>query len=177
MKHLSFVLAIVLYTSCTEMKNSSMSSGDKKTSINFKLPIISQKPFTGSIVEFNEVKVNPTFMEVARKSQYCDTLKVSWDSYQDTTIWRDLNRRLSDSVLNSISFDGFEVKTDYSKCIYKEWLGPGILFPFYPVYIINATTEIKYFPGKDGYAFGIQEALDSNGIWRPIEGRGFDCLW
>jgi hypothetical protein len=45
---------------------------------------------------------------------------------------------------------------------------------YYPVYIVNQTPNTKLFIGKDGHIFAIQEALDEEGYWRPIEGRGFD---
>jgi hypothetical protein len=111
---------------------------------------------------------------VALKSLPVDTLNIPSSPYQDSSIWKDLNRHIYDSLFNNLSYDGFEIRTDYTSSVYKEWLGPGKLFPFYPIYIINKTSEIKYFPGKDSYAFGIQEAVDTNGTWRPIEGRGFD---
>lgn len=45
---------------------------------------------------------------------------------------------------------------------------------FFPVFLVNETKDIKALQGKDSYVFAIQEAKDSNGIWRPIEQRGFD---
>lgn len=44
----------------------------------------------------------------------------------------------------------------------------------FPVFIVNETPLTKTIEGKDGHLFAIQEAKDSNGMWRPIEQRGFD---
>ena len=45
---------------------------------------------------------------------------------------------------------------------------------FFPVFIPNETGETKLLFGKDNYVYGIQEARDSTGEWRPIEHRGSD---
>ena len=40
----------------------------------------------------------------------------------------------------------------------------------YPVFLYNETTRPKVLWGKESRVFAIQEAVDSSGWWRPIEG-------
>lgn len=42
---------------------------------------------------------------------------------------------------------------------------------FFPVFLINETSTTLAVQGQNSYLFAIQEAKDSNGIWRPIETR------
>jgi hypothetical protein len=174
MKHLISILAFFMLFSCGEKRQQIVPVSKTNDETEFKIPIISQNHITDAIVDFPTKNINSSFFEVAVKTFPSDTLKISLDFYQDSSVWKDLNRHIYDTIFNNVSYDGFEIQTDYSSSVYKTWLGPGKLFQFYPIYIINKTSRNKYFPGKDSYAFGIQEAVDTNGIWRPIEGRGFD---
>ncbi|MBX2876283.1 MAG: hypothetical protein KTR30_29455 [Saprospiraceae bacterium] len=40
---------------------------------------------------------------------------------------------------------------------------------YFPVFIVNENNSTHSLSGKDSRVFAIQEALDSNGNWRPIE--------
>ena len=45
---------------------------------------------------------------------------------------------------------------------------------YFPVYVVNQSTKPQLFAAKDNHVFAIQEAMDKEGKWRPIEMRGFD---
>lgn len=40
---------------------------------------------------------------------------------------------------------------------------------YFPVFVVNENSSLHSLSGKDSRVFAIQEALDSNGNWRPIE--------
>ncbi|MBS1941056.1 MAG: hypothetical protein JST38_09285 [Bacteroidetes bacterium] len=74
---------------------------------------------------------------------------------------------------DSVSTDGLQLMIDYpTTFILKDpFLKKD---PQYPAYLYNETSGPKVIWGKDSRLFAIQEALDSSGIWRPIEGQPFD---
>ncbi len=69
----------------------------------------------------------------------------------------------------SIGTDGLQITSDYSSTILINdgYSGDG---PKYPVFLYNETTRPKVLWGKDSRVFALQEAVDSSGQWRPIEG-------
>ncbi len=42
---------------------------------------------------------------------------------------------------------------------------------YFPVFLINETSRTLAMQAQNSYVFSIQEAKDSNGVWRPIETR------
>ena len=74
---------------------------------------------------------------------------------------------------DSIGTDGLQLSLDYATTILLKdpHFNTG---PKYPVFLYNETTKSKVLWGKDGRLFAIQEAIDSSGRWRPIEGRPND---
>ncbi|MBK6839003.1 MAG: hypothetical protein IPG90_12750 [Bacteroidetes bacterium] len=75
---------------------------------------------------------------------------------------------------DTLRTDGFEIYSDYKTKVSKiDYTGMKGKY-FYPVYLVNHTPTTKVMIGKDSYVFAIQEALDTNHDWRPIEGSGFE---
>ena len=78
---------------------------------------------------------------------------------------------------DTLSSDGLQIYTDYDKTIVaKLYSGATKGSVFFPVDVVNETTEPKIFVAKDDYVFAIQEALDTSSYnrWYAIEERGFD---
>ncbi len=119
-----------------------------------------------------EEYVSEFFPKFVGKYKYTDTLHLSDRWTKDTTLKNDFIWDYSGLDTDKLTFNGFEIIPDYSTTIYWHMYGP--CNAYYPVYIVNETSEIKEFFGKDGHVFGLEEALDSSKYWRPIEGRGFD---
>lgn len=101
--------------------------------------------------------------------------KVDLKNERDSMEYQDLieeglaMRRSRDSV----STDGLQLMMDYPTTFKLE--DPYMKTDAqYPVYIYNETSGPKILWGKDRRVFAIQEALDSSGTWRPIEGQPFD---
>lgn len=140
----------------------------------FSKPIIVQKLSKDSAVLFFKVFIDDFFPRFVGKYKFTDTLKITEvrtpDNESRKSYFDDRLVGQTDSTLT----DGLEILTDYSSNVVWNPYGDKQANIFYPVYIINQTPNRKALLGKDGYVFGLQEALDTNGYWRPIEGRGFD---
>ena len=75
--------------------------------------------------------------------------------------------------IGNINLGTFEVVADYKSSVYPgadDSRFSNVQYSFYPVYLINYGPHTKLLEMKDRRIYGIQEALDSNGQWRPIEG-------
>jgi hypothetical protein len=134
----------------------------------FSKPVIDQPVSKGSMKYISSGFVNAIFPDFAGKYKFCDTLLIPTKPVNDTSYQSDF----IDDLPDSITTDGFEIIPDYNSSIRRPLYGNQLCY--YPVYIVNETKSSKAFLGKDLYVFGLQEALDTNGTWRPIEGRGFD---
>lgn len=140
----------------------------------FKLPVIKQVKTNDTINYFKGEymsEVSPVFV---MKSKFCDTLYLPIKREQDTIFENDRVNEYDFKITDTLSSDGFELFTDYKTTIpwMNYWNNTGNYY--YPVYVVNQTPTTKIFYGKDGYVFAIQEALDSNRVWRPIERRAYD---
>lgn len=145
----------------------------KESSI-FTKPLISQPQSKDSLKYIEIDFINGFFPSFVGKYKFTDTLLIETKRVRDTTYLKDfIDERMvwrSDSLMT----DGFELISDYSATIHRNDYETKYANYYYPVYLINQTPTSKEFIGKDGHIFGLQEALDTNGKWRPIEGRGFD---
>lgn len=168
MKTTTTILLLTILFSCNQTDKT-----HQEISI-FTKPIISQPITEDSIKYINADFVDDFFPRFVGKHKFADTLFIADKRVRDTTYSKDfIDERLvwrSDSLIT----DGFELIPDYSSVVYRNEYESKYANYYYPVYLINQTPTIKAFIGKDGYVFGLQEALDTNGQWRPIEGRGFD---
>ena len=71
-----------------------------------------------------------------------------------------------------VSSDGLEVVADYSCTVMHTEQHDSVAHPMFPVYVANATPQIKYVYGASSRLYAIQEARDRRGRWRPIERVG-----
>jgi hypothetical protein len=156
---------------------------EKQNQDKFNLPTIIHKYKTDNTILFSEESVAQIDPRVLNKYKFSDTIRIPDEKnkekeYGSTKSHFDYGLvGLTDSTLT----DGLEIVTDYTNDISFNQYGESKLYNYYPVYVVNQTPNPKGFLGKDGIAFGLQEALDTAGVWRPIEGRGWDfcgcCKW
>lgn len=163
-------LIIIFLISCNKTNKT------QKPSSFFTKPIIEQPPIKDSVKYFEADFVNGSFPLFAGKFKFNDTLFLNNILVTDSTFKKDYIYEARVGLSDSLMCDGFEIISDYYTSVYQfEYtLKNKYANYYYPVYIINQTPSIKAFVGKDGYVYGLQEALDKNGRWRPIEGLGLD---
>ncbi len=144
---------------------------------SFTLPFVVQAS-TKDIIELSKSDfLNHTWFQFHGKYKFRDTLHLDGRYKRDTSYMSDYLWEYSKPDKNdSLTTDGFQIFTDYNTTIYKkeEYSTRGKYY--FPVYVVNETSNTKVFIGKDDYVFGLQEAVDTsdNDIWRPIECKAFD---
>lgn len=169
MKNLITILTILAVVSCGQQHK------NEYVGTTFNFPIIVQPTTTDTMEYFKANYITHSWSDFVGKSKFCDTLKLSIRRDGDTLIY---NEDFIDEGeiwrSDSLKADGLELFPDYKSTVSRidHYSRKGGYF--YPVYIVNQTPATKKFIGKDSYVFAIQEALDTNRNWRPIEGRGFD---
>lgn len=99
------------------------------------------------------------------KQKFTDTLFIASTSGTYAHFQNDFVDRHSDAL----SADCFDLMPDYSSSVYRYDYYSKDPICYYPVYMVNQTPDAKAVIGKDDHAFGLQEALDKDGQWRPIE--------
>jgi len=109
----------------------------------------------------------------AGKFKFSDSINLS--NSNDTSLQKDKikNFIFLDKYKDSMASDGFQIFTDYTKTV-RDTSVPGPmerLFgnAYYPVFIVNETSSSKLLFAIESTVYVIQEAKDSNGVWRPIE--------
>lgn len=168
MKTIATIILLTIILSCNRTDKT------QRASSIFTKPRIIQ-PYTEGIIGYIYIDyVSECYPRFAGKHKFTDTLFIPEKRYLDTTYHNDFidPRVIWDE--DSIRADGFELIPDYSSNVYRNDFENEYANYFYPVYIVNQTPTVKSFIGKDSRVFGLQEALDTNGYWRPIEGQGFD---
>jgi hypothetical protein len=167
-KAIMSMLIITLLFACNQ------SNVLNKKTLAFKKPAIIQPTTKDSITFIKRDFLARFFPIFEGKHKFTDTLYISDKWVNDTTYRNDFIYDYRTYSSDSFRSDGFEIIPDYSSAIYKNRYSLKQANYYYPVYIVNQTLTVKEFPGKDDYLFGLEEALDTNKEWRPIEGRGFD---
>ncbi len=168
MKTATTIILLIILFACNQIDKA-----QQAISI-FTKPVIAQPLAEDSIKYIEPISVDGFFPRFAGKHKFTDTLFIAGYRVIDTTYRKEyIDERMvwrSDSLIT----DGFELVPDYSTMVYRNEYDLEYANYYYPVYLINQTPATKAFIGKDSHVFGLQEALDTNGQWRPIEGRGFD---
>lgn len=146
------------------------------TNSAFKIPVLIQSPQKDTIEYFKADHLDETWYLYMGKHRFADTITIKDYRICDRNYRADLVNENHIRDLNNPASDGFQLFTDYNSSVYvkEDFLNKGQYY--FPVYLVNETSRTKFFIGKDSYAFGIQEAVDTSDYdrWRPIEGRGFD---
>jgi hypothetical protein len=169
MNKLSSFLLILTLLACNEQKQRT------KTASKFKIPVVLTHKRSYAVSYFEDDCISSMFPPFVRKYRFSDTIFLD-RKYEknDSAIAKDyFYEKWYHACGDTVRSDGFEVFPDYkTKLNYNKWNEKDNYY--YPVYIVNQTISNKLFIAKDSYFFGIQEALDSNYNWSPIEKRGFD---
>jgi hypothetical protein len=169
MKIISFIVFTCVLFSC---KQKGAVNADTNS---FKFPIVVQEITKDSLVNFYAESIQYSRLMVGCKSTVKDTIKIHYLANNDSSLRNDFLQTVDKYFENdSVGTDGLEMFIDYKKNVYKPYWDNDRLHAYYPIYLFNGTKNTKSVPLKDQHAFGIQEALDSNGQWHPIEGKGSD---
>ena len=157
---------------------SSNNQADRLTIDKFKIPAIVQANTTPIATYFNEENVVEVWPKFIGQFQFADTVYFDREKEKRTSISKEQFLWEQKAFkFDTLSSDGLQILPDYKSSIidFDGSMDTNAHY-FYPVYIVNETSEPKVFIGKDGYVFGIQEAVDSSDYskWYAIEGRGFD---
>lgn len=141
--------------------------------IVFKKPIVVQLPFEDSVRYHSFNFMNGSDPEFIGKSPFSDTLTMTLEGRlhydENDAIFQELI-----GTTDTTCTHGLELIPDYASTIVRNYYGDTSATYNYPVYLVNQTSGVKVIEVKDRHLFGIQEALDSNGVWRPIEFKGHD---
>ena len=175
------VIALAFFStllfSCTT--NKQPEKAEKK---KFYLPIVLQDSSQQTGV-LNEVKaVHPVSFPYMGKYEFCDTLKLANKLHSGRTVGdavRDkdiFSEKGYIGIWDSLNTDGFQIFADYKTSIYYQDNPYDKKSIYFPVYIVNETETDKIFFGKDGHAWGVQEAKDTSDYssWYSIECKVFD---
>jgi hypothetical protein len=156
--YLIFIILTLATSSCD-------SNRDFRKLVTIQKDINKQK----SLFEANYIsETTPPFLG---KSKYKDTISIPYSGEINTKSYKDFYYEENKSQI----LNGFEITPIYNSNIYRTIENDSVkIYNYYPVYITNQTPSIQYFNGKDSHIFGIQEALDTNGRWYPIEMEAFD---
>jgi hypothetical protein len=167
MKNLIILSVVLTIYSCGENNN-------RVVDANFKIPVI-QQPTTTDTIEYSHpdfiTGVYPIF---AGKSKFCDTLELTEMGWRDTSCREDFIPVYISWNSDTLKYDGFELYPDYNTTVVSIPYFENKGYYCYPIYVVNQTPSMKTFTGKDDHVYAIQEALDSNQVWRPIEARGYE---
>lgn len=134
----------------------------------FKKPIVMQMPFEDSAHFRSYHFMNGSDPEFIGKSSFSDTLTVTVEGLLRCDE-KDLVFLEFIGATDTTRTDGLELFPDYDATIVRNYYEESSANYNYPVYFVNQTPGIKVILAKNGHLFGIQEALDKYGVWRPIE--------
>jgi hypothetical protein len=165
MKNWSIVIIILTFISCVQNPK------EKPIIQTFKFPTVIQPKTNEKIDYFNHDCLSNSSSIAIGKRKFCDTLQLDLTPKLDTSFTNDYVFEWNN---DSFKTDGLELFPNYKSNIgfkYVEFQKSNL---YYPVFIVNHTRSSKIINGKDGEVYAIQEALDLNQHWRPIEGRGPD---
>jgi hypothetical protein len=144
---------------------------------DFKIPIAIQEPTKDTIHLSKSDFLDHASFRFYGKYKFADTINLdkklyAHEAYIDDFISEYSGPRGDDTLTT----DGFQLFADYKTNIYTKYRHEKKYNNYFPVYVVNETSQTKVFIGKDSYVFGLQEAVDTSyyDTWRPIESKGFD---
>lgn len=163
-------LILLLFFSC---------SMQEKKEVKFEIPVIYQPNVKYKKILHNVDSLQAVWPIFFGKYKYTDTIKLIKKNKRpkDTLFKKDIIEEFVLWKNESFPTDGFQIFTDYKTTIFIEnCRRPNEGNSFFPVYVVNETTNTKVFYAKDCNVFALQEAIDSTkyNSWRPIECRGRD---
>lgn len=140
----------------------------------FHVPVVVQGTYPDTFSYFKASHIQEIRPILIGKLSFCDTISLYPREEIFETPIEDRLQKKSDLESPEIRYDGFELYPDYQTTIAKVDEYPGYGKYYYPLYIVNNTTNDKVFTAKGVNVYAIQEAQDSNEVWLPIEIRTID---
>jgi hypothetical protein len=168
MKKLLYILSLLTILISCETK-----TFEQEEKVIFKIPVISQYPTKDTFPLFEKNHISYVYPPLSGKFKFCDTLQIPILVEPDTSLRKDYVDEYLIGRTDSLRIDGLEIFPDYNSTVLQIEYGNS-KGNYYPVHLVNQSPTKKGLLGKDGHVFAIQEALDSNRFWRPIEARGYD---
>lgn len=167
---LLLVVLIVVMTACSRD-----SQENAFEDCSFKLPVIIQPPIHEADEFFKAESLEGVWFNVVGKYKFTDSLRLENKIQRDSLTWNDFSWDGAADPFNidTLGSDGFQLFVDYNSTIAMKLHDYENGNLYYPVYLVNESSRTKLFWGKDGGAFGLQEAIDTSLYfpWRPIESR------
>lgn len=164
-----FILITVFQLGCNNSNKQA-----RKIYPNFEIPYIMQTTNDDSSKFESVHSFSYAYPPLGGKFKFMDTIDLK--GRMDTAFYKNElpNFNFFSYKSDSLPTDGFELVIDYNVTVSKsdKYMNLEKGKYFYPAFIINQTPSAKVLIGKDRRLFAIQEAKDSNGIWRPIEQEG-----
>lgn len=167
-----FTIYLLFLCSC----NTNSEKNDTKN-VGFKFPVTIQQTKFDSLELWESDRINEVFPKFIGQYKFTDT--VNFDDERERRNFDEKQYRWEQKVyeFDTLSSDGLQIYTDYNKTVFSKYYydaKKGSVF--FPVYIVNETTEPKIFVAKDSYVFAIQEAVDTSDYnsWYAIEAKGSD---
>lgn len=134
----------------------------------FRLPKITTQPHPDSLRLFEARNISISYAFIQGMYSFTDTINFSKNA--NGPLLHPLFNEEKWLPLDSLSNSGLELYPDYHTGVY---LPSRKGTHYYPVYLVNNSQRANTLHGEDAYIFGIQEALDSNQGWYPIEAQAF----
>jgi len=131
-------------------------------------------PHSSAYVQHDYLEAGSNFY--LGKYKWCDSLRIPDDLLKNEDrpedvvydfIWKGRG--------NDFKTDGFQVVPDYDTEIFYgiNCCGKKVFETYYPVYVVNETTEPRYFIRRLDHVYAVQEAEDPYAVkpdeWWPIE--------
>lgn len=144
----------------------------------FHLPVVTQTKSFEPINFHSAREIVSSEMILYGKFNFTDTICLDKPNWYDTTKLQNYpyGYRLTDAK-DTYNSDGFQLIADYNTTVYynNEAVRMNSMTAFYPVYLVNETTQTKLFFTEGNNVTGIQELKDTvyPKNWYPIEHKKF----
>lgn len=165
-------ILIFLLPGCISKHHVEESKGEK-----FQIPVVVQ-PKNDTANYFEEQGLPETWPYFVGQYKFSDSLFFSGLNDEKRQITEAEYRWESRAFdFDTLSSDGLQIIPDYATTLsYKDEFVDDVAHFYFPVYIVNETSEPKIFIGKDHSVASIQEATDLSQYsqWYAIESAAFD---
>lgn len=151
---------------------SCISKQDPGTSAPNSLPVLARYPTCDTMRLFEARYLSSAWTVAIGKYSAGEMVCLSQPNLRSIPEKDIIDQRYRD-MAEPTNTNSLRLVVDYGEQVYFDRYG-NRENQFYPVFLSNSSDSIKNFYLKDDYVLALQEALDSNGVWRPIETRTSD---
>jgi len=142
----------------------------------FKFPLIINKINTDTVKPYAAKCIRSNDPEFIGRYKLGDTIRYDGERQDEKLSEKDYLWEVRNVFEgDSLSSDGLQIIPDYTTSLAYKWYDEKN-YLYYPVYIVNETSEPKVFFGKGQHGYAIQEALDTSDYsqWHAIESVNWD---